>query len=140
MKTVYLLDTNIVSEPIKPAPSPLVLERLRRHDGAMAIASLVWHELLFGVERLPVGVRRKRLWAYLIEVVAPNLPVTPYDDHAAWIHASFRASLETKGAVPSFADGIIAATALANNLILVTRDVAAFKAIPNLHVENWFEQ
>lgn len=139
MKTLYLLDTNIVSEPLKPAPDSSVLERLHRYDGMMALPSVVWHELLFGVNRLPLGARRRRLQAYLLEVVAPNLPVLAYDDHAAWLHASFRADLEAGGKAQGFADGLVAATALANNLILVTRNTQDFLSIPNLYTENWFE-
>jgi len=139
MKILYLLDTNIVSEPLKPAPDSHVLERLHRYDGMMAIPSVVWHELLFGVNRLPLGARRRRLQAYLLEVVAPNLPVLAYDDHAAWLHASFRADLEAEGKARGFADGLVAATALANNLILVTRNTQDFLSIPNLYTENWFE-
>ena len=55
MKPLSLLDTNIVSEPLKPVPDSRVLERLSRYDGMMAIPSVVWHELLFGVIRLPQG-------------------------------------------------------------------------------------
>ena len=139
MKALYLLDTNIVSEPLKPIPNSQVLERIKRHDGMMAIPSVVWHELLFGVDRLPPGARQRRMRAYMLEVVAPSLPVVSYDDHAAWVHASFRAVLEADGKVQGFADGIIAATALANNLILVTRDTDDYKHVPNLYLENWFE-
>ncbi len=139
MKTIYLLDTNIVSEPLKPVPNSRVLERIGRYDGMMAIPSVVWHELLFGVDRLPQGARKRRLRAYLHEVVAPSLPVVSYDDHAAWVHASFRAVLEAEGKIQGFADGIIAATAIANNLILVTRNTDDFTDVPNLYIENWFE-
>lgn len=140
MKLVYLLDTNIVSEPLKPAPDPGVIERLHRYDGMMAIPSIVWHELLFGVNRLPQGSKQRRLRAYMLEVVAPNFTVISYDDHAAWIHATFRASLEAAGKVQGFADGLIAAVALANNLILVTRNTQDFDTVPGLYLENWFER
>lgn len=139
MKLVYLLDTNIVSEPLKPAPDPGVIEKLHRYDGMMAIPAIVWHELLFGVNRLTQGARQRRLRTYLLEVVAPSFPVLPYDDHAAWIHATFRSGLEAAGKVQGFADGIIAATALSNNLILVTRNTQDFDTVPDLYLENWFE-
>jgi len=139
MKIIYLLDTNIISEPLKPAPDRVVVERLHRYDGMMAIPSIVWHELLFGVNRLPQGSKQRRLRAYLLEVVASNFPVLPYDDHAAWIHATFRSGLEAAGKVQGFADGLISATALANNLILVTRNTQDFDTVPDLYLENWFE-
>jgi tRNA(fMet)-specific endonuclease VapC len=112
---------------------------MRRYDGVMAIPSVVWHELLFGVDRLPRGARQKRLKAYLLDVVAPAFPILAYDDHAAWLHAAFRANREAAGKAQSFADGLIAATALANNLILVTRNTSDIESIPNLYMENWFD-
>jgi tRNA(fMet)-specific endonuclease VapC len=139
MKFVYLLDTNIVSEPLKPVPDSGVLEHLDRFDGLMAIPSVVWHELIYGLNRLQPGDRQRRLRSYLFDVVAPTLPVLAYDDHAAWIHATLRSSLDAVGRPQGFADGIIAATAMANNLILVTRNTADFDSVPSLYTENWFD-
>ncbi len=48
MSLKFLLDTNIVSEPLRPTPAPGILRRLREHEGEMAIPSVVWHELRFG--------------------------------------------------------------------------------------------
>ena len=45
MPTAYLLDTNVVTEPLRPLPNPHVLERLAAHQNEIAIASVVWHEL-----------------------------------------------------------------------------------------------
>ncbi|RRR71838.1 MAG: PIN domain-containing protein [Candidatus Viridilinea halotolerans] len=47
----YLLDTNVISEPLRPEPHPAVMARLQEYGGMSAIASVVWHELLYGVER-----------------------------------------------------------------------------------------
>ena len=138
MKPFYLLDTCIVSEAVKPEPSPLVLEKLKKYEGLTAISAVVWHELLFGVNRLPGGRRKSRLEVFLRELVAPHIPVIPYDDHAAWFHASLRAQLEKEGRSLSFADGQIASTALANNMILVTRNKSDFVGIQHLYIENWF--
>ena len=52
MKPLFLLDTNVVSEPLRAAPRPGVLQKLSRHRAELAIASVVWHELWFGAERL----------------------------------------------------------------------------------------
>jgi len=141
VKQVYLLDTNVVSEPARPQPEARVLARLKRVDGLCAIAAVVWHELRYGVERLPDGERKQVLARYLAEVVQPCLPVVPYDEHAAFIHVNLR--LDALAAVGGarqlpFVDGMIAATALANNLILVTRNVADYHGIPHLMLENWW--
>lgn len=137
MKPMYLLDTCILSEPVKKVPLPMVLEKMKKHEGLMVISAIVWHEMLYGVNRLDDGARKKKLSAYLLEVIAPTIPVIPYDEHAAWIHATIRADMEKRGLPLSFANGQIAGTALANNLILVTRNTADFQGIHHLYMENW---
>jgi tRNA(fMet)-specific endonuclease VapC len=135
----YLLDTNVVSEPLKAVPNPRVLALLDEHDGAAAIASPVWHELLFGAKRLSPGRKRAAVEAYLAEVVAPTLPVLPYDEEAADVHASQRARLTASGKSPAFVDGQIAAIALVHKLVVVTRNVDDFAPFRGLRVVNWFE-
>ena len=54
----YLLDSNIVSEPVRPRPDAGVQARLAEHGSRVALASVVWHELLYGMERLPEGRRK----------------------------------------------------------------------------------
>lgn len=61
LRAKYLLDTNILSEPLRPVPNAAVMARLSGATGLVAIASVVWHELLFGVERMPVSKRREYL-------------------------------------------------------------------------------
>lgn len=134
MKIRFLLDTCILSEPVKPRPSVAVLDFLIRNDSRMAMPAIVWHELLFGAGRLAAGRRRDRLQAWLREVVAPGFPVLPYDVDAARLHAEFRTALERQGRSLSFADGQIAAIALVHELVLVTRNLADFAGIPGLRV------
>lgn len=133
----YLLDTNVLSEPLLPAPNRGVLERLRNHQDEVAIASVVWHELLFGCYRLPHSARRAAIEEYLNEVVAPSIPVLPYDLQAAGWHAAERARLTGMGRTPPFADGQIAATARANNLILVTANLTDYATFQDLQVVDW---
>jgi len=137
MSLAYLLDTNIVSEPLRPNPNRHTLDLLRQTQHELAIASVVWHELLFGYERLPESAKRKAIEAYLNEVVAPSLPVLPYDARAASWHASERARLTTTGKTPSFVDGQIAAIAAVNDLILVTANVSDYASFEGLRIENW---
>jgi len=94
--------------------------------------------LLYGVARLPTGRRQDRLRAFLLDVVSPNLPVLPYDEHAAWIHADLRSSREKAGNPMPFVDAQIAAIAVANNLVLVTRNLGDFALYPGLMCESWF--
>ena len=78
MTTRFLLDTNVVSEPLRPQPSAGVMRRLREHEGEMAIPALVWHELRFGCARLARSRRREAIERYLDEVVGVSLPILDY--------------------------------------------------------------
>lgn len=94
----YLLDTNTISEPARPSPNRRLLERLERNAQAIAIAAPVWHELLFGLQRLPPSAKRTRIENYLFGSVV-DLPILPYDSVAAEWHAAQRARLEAQGRV-----------------------------------------
>jgi tRNA(fMet)-specific endonuclease VapC len=48
---LLLLDSNIISEPLRPIPNTNVIEMLQRHKDEIALATIVWHELLFGCKR-----------------------------------------------------------------------------------------
>lgn len=137
MKLIYLLDTNVVSEPLRRDPAPAVLRRLRRHDGQVAIASIVWHELRFGCARLPQSRRRTAIERFLEEVVLVSFPILEYGrDAAAW-HASERARLEAAGKPSPFVDGQIAAIACVNDLVLVTSNKSDFRGFKGLRVQSW---
>lgn len=133
----YLLDTNIVSEPLRPAPNKLVLTRLRRHAKELAIASVAWHELWFGYLRLPISARRSAIERYLNEVVELSIPIVAYDARAAAWHAAERARLGARGSTPPFVDGQIAAIAATNELVLVTRNGADYALFHGLKIEDW---
>jgi tRNA(fMet)-specific endonuclease VapC len=133
-----LLDTNIVSEPLKASPDPRVLREIERHSGSLTIASVVWHELLFGAARMPPSAARTLIERYLRDVVAPTMEVLPYDEAAAAWHAAERARLTRAGLTPPFADGQVAATAATHGCVLVTRNVRDFTNFRGLTVRNWF--
>ncbi|WP_423923218.1 type II toxin-antitoxin system VapC family toxin [Candidatus Poriferisodalis sp.] len=133
----YLLDTNIVSEPLRPQPNAEVLHRLREHDGEIAIPALVWHELRFGCCRLPQSHRRDAIERYIDEVVLGRFAIEDYDRRAADWHARERARLAAAGATPPFVDGQIAAIAAVNGLILVTANTSDFAAFDDLDIEHW---
>jgi tRNA(fMet)-specific endonuclease VapC len=133
----FLLDTNIVSEPLRPAPDPAILGHLRRHRTEVAIPAIVWHELWFGCWRLPASARRTAIEHYLRHVVGPTLPILPYDARAAAWHSAERARLASLGHTPAFADGQIAAIAHTNDLILVTRNIADFVFFEGLRITSW---
>ena len=133
----YLLDTNVVSEPLRVRPDENVLHNLRIHRGNCAIASVVWHELWFGCLQMPLSVRRNKIEHYLAETVEPSMPILPYDAEAAAWHAEQRARLRAVGRTPPFLDGQIAAIAATQNLILVTFNETDFMHFSHLRLENW---
>ena len=137
MTTRFLLDTNVVSEPLRAQPATTIMRKLRDHDGEMAIPSLVWHELRFGCARLPRSRRREAIERYLEDVVAVSFPILDYDQRAADWHALERVRLVASGRTPPFVDGQIAAIAHVNELILVTSNKDDFTGFRNLQVKTW---
>lgn len=136
MSLKYLLDTNIVSEPLRPQPNPVILANFQTHQQEIAIASVVWHELWFGCLRLPLSQRRTAVETYLQHVVSA-IPILPYDQQAAHWHAAERARLTAQGKPPSFADGQIAAVAAVNNLQLVTLNTADYANFQGIQLITW---
>ena len=137
MSLAYLLDTNVVSEALKSRPNEGVLRRMEAEDGRMAIPSVVWHELLYGMMRLPESRRRTLVEDFLVEFVEPVFPVLSYDDSAGAWHADQRTILTAAGRSTSFPDAQIAAVAATRNLVLVTRNRKDFEDFEGLHVECW---
>jgi tRNA(fMet)-specific endonuclease VapC len=136
MSLKYLLDTNILSEPLRPQPSPVVLANLQTYQQEIAIASVVWHELWFGCLRLPASRKRTAIETYLQEV-AQTIPVLPYDERAAHWHAAERARLTTQGQPPPFADGQIAAIAATNRLLLITFNISDYANFQGIELVDW---
>lgn len=137
MSPLFLLDTNVVSEPLRPAPRQQIVQRIYRYEGQLAIASVVWHELRFGLQRLPHSRRRGDYESYLNDVVLAKMPVLDYTRAAAEWHARERARLVAQGLTPPILDGQIAAVAAVNNLTLVTFNITDFERFEGLRVESW---
>lgn len=134
---LYLLDTNVVSEPIKPKPRPGLLRKLLEHEDEVAIPSIVWHELRYGMARLPESRRRTAIASYLNDVVRATMPILDYDELAAEVHAAERARLAARGDTPPFADSQIAAIAQTNDLTLVTFNEVDFRRFEDLRIVIW---
>lgn len=131
----YLLDTSTVSALSRPKPPECLVARLHRHEGRYAIASLVVAELRFGAQRHPDRARRERLDAF-VDRIASATPILPFDASAAeWLRVE-RARLEAQGRVIDLADLIIAATAAARQLVVVTANLRHFER-SRIEVEDW---
>ena len=133
----YLLDTNILSEPLRPEPDAQLIDWISQNASDIGIPSPVWHELMFGYHRLSESSRKKALGAYMAKLVLTRFPILEYDQNAAEWHAKERARLESAGLTPPFADGQIAAIAAVNSRILVTRDKKGFGNFQGLQVKAW---
>lgn len=139
----YLLDTNIVSEIIKPEPDLNVIKKIAEHNSDCAICSPVWQELLFGLYRMPESINKKYLGKFIKEDVHENFKIKNFTEKVADIQAQLRTKLEQLGKPTQKEDSMIAAIALANHMVLVTRNTKHFAAIQQvsaLTVENWFEE
>ena len=137
----YLLDTNIVSELTKRNANFGVIKKIAEHNSDCAICTPAWHELLFGLYRLPEGASKDFLAKFIKDEVPEEFKIKNYTKKAADIHAELRAKLEKIGKPTQKSDSMIAAIALANRMILVTRNTKHFEAIQEvseLKVENWF--
>jgi tRNA(fMet)-specific endonuclease VapC len=137
MKLQYLLDTNVISEPLRPTPNPSVLQHLEEVQDQLAIPAIVWHELWYGCLRLPVSKRRTVIETYLRQVVEVTMLILPYDAAAAEWHAAERARLTAVGKTPPFVDGQIAAIAHTNELALVTFNLSDFQDFIQVQLEDW---
>jgi tRNA(fMet)-specific endonuclease VapC len=133
----YLLDTNVLAEPLAKEPDPILLGRLERHREQCATAAPVVHEIRYGIELLPPSGRREAYERYLEDVVLQLYPVLPYDQRAAERHARERARQHRLGVKRPYFDGLIAAVALANDLMLVTANLRDFAHYEGLEVESW---
>ncbi len=133
----YLVDANVLSEPLRPRPNPVVLERLETLTSEIATASTVLHELVYGYRRLPPSRRRTVIEQFVEGFVRPSIEILPYDAVAAEWHGVERARLVGVGRTPPHYDGQIAAVAATNGLIVVTFNVADFQHFRDLQVEDW---
>lgn len=134
----YLLDTNVIAESTKPQPNQQVLNRFTQLAEEVAISSVSWHKLWFGVDRLPPSRKRQNLEEYLHNLLAADLPILPYTAEAGEWFAVERSRLVKVGLPPSYPDGQIAAIAKVYDLILVTRNVSDYGNFKGLVVEDWF--
>ena len=133
----YLLDTNVWSEMARSEPLASVRRAFHRYDPQFAIAAPVVDELTFGVARLP-NSKRKILLAEWLEETLDAYPILPFDLLAARWHGQERARRMAIGRPAPMIDGQIAAIAVVNSLILITRNTDDFDGYLGLEVENWF--
>jgi hypothetical protein len=137
---VILLDTNVVSEPLKPQPDAAVLRWLDAQNiEALYLPTIGLSELMFGVATLPEGRRKRELETQLEQRVLTVFKgrVLPFDAAAASAHAELRARARRLGRGIPIVDGYIAAIALANGMTVASRDTSPFIAAGLPVIDPW---
>ena len=125
----YLIDTNVVSELTKTSPDPGVVTFLSEQDD-LWLPSVVLHELEFGLLSLPEGRRRDDLQQVLSDFVTEfDDRILPLDRIEAEWAARLRAEAHLSGRVLHLGDALIAGTARAHRLSVVTRNVKDFDGL-----------
>ena len=129
---MYLLDTNICIYVINHKPQQ-VFERFRQYQlGELAVSSITASELAFGVEKSGSERNKQALKKFL-----SPLEILAYDEQAVWHYAQLRHDLQSKGQTIGSLDMLIAAHALALDVVLVTNNTKEFECIERLKLENW---
>lgn len=136
--TRYLLDTNIISNAIKPAPSPLLLQWMAQQtDESLFISSLSLAEIWRGILEKPAGKKRRELEEWFSGPGGPRTifrgRVLPFDESAALIWGNLMAAGSIAGRPRSGLDMVIAAIAQSNNCLLVTDNERHFPGIDLLN-------
>ena len=128
---MIVLDTNVVSEPMRPNGNPAVRAWLDRQVAeTLYLTSTSLSELLVGIEILPQGKRKEGLATALTELlnVLFGSRILPFDRAAALAHAPLVSRARAQGRLISLADGQIAAIAAVHGFAVATRDTAPFIA------------
>jgi predicted nucleic acid-binding protein len=136
---MILLDTNVVSEAMKPEPDCAVRRWLDEQTAeTLYLCSITVAELMFGVGALPGGRRREKLAAAcegLLELFADR--ILPFDVNAARRYCDLALKVRAKGKGFPTPDGYIAAIAASHNFFVASRDVSAFAAAGLTVIDPW---
>ena len=122
----YIVDANLLSEATKPDPAPQVLEWLRLNEQNLAVTPVVLGELEYGVLLLPASRRKKQLELWF-EKIRSTAHCLDFDSKAASSWAHLLAHLKSNGHAMPIKDSLIAASAIAHNLTVATRNTRDFK-------------
>lgn len=135
---MILLDTNVISELVRPAPSPAVVSWVAGHRHQLALSTVTIAELAYGVEILPDGIRRttlRRLVQRLVAAYADRM--LAFTERTGWQYGEVMAQARSAGRTMSVTDGMIAAVAMVNGCDLATRNRRDFAILPLRLIDPW---
>jgi predicted nucleic acid-binding protein len=139
---MILIDTNVISEPLRALPEPRVVEWLDRQPLETLYLSVVTvAELRHGVARLPPGKRRNSLRERLETQVLPAFAgrILSFELTATQAYADLMSKAQLSGFAIGLADGYIAAIATINGMTVATRDKLPFDAAGVSVIDPWQE-
>lgn len=136
---MIVLDTNVVSEMMKPRPDSAVRAWFNGQAAeTLFLPSIALAEILFGIAALPAGRRKDALAQALDGLMALFTGrVLPFDAEAARRFAELAVKARTSGKPLSTADGYIAAIAASREFLVASRDTAPFAAAGLTVVDPW---
>lgn len=137
---MIVLDTNVLSELLRPDPSPAVLDWFSRQDDArLFTTTLTKAEMLLGVRLLPPGKRQSLLEAAVQGLFDEDMvgKVLPFDGEAARCYAEVVTARRRLGRPVSQLDAQIAAIALSHRAVVATRNVKDFEGCGVEVVDPW---
>ena len=136
---MIVLDTNVVSEAMKPEPHPAVRAWLNDQAAqTLYLSSVSLAELLFGIAALPVGKRRDMLALTLDGLMGLFRDrVLPFDTDAARHYAELAVTVRLAGRGFPTPDGYIAAIAVSRGFIVASRDTAPYEAASVAVINPW---
>jgi len=137
---MILLDTNVMSEPLRQVPEPRVIEWIDAQAmETLFLSAITVAELRAGVALLPAGKRRAGLEESLEKRVLPLFAgrVLSFDLPCTHAYAALMTKARNAGLAVATADGYIAAIALANGFAVATRDTRPFEAAGAAIINPW---
>lgn len=137
---MILLDTNVVSEPLRQAPEPRVIDWIDAQPiETLFLSAITVAELRAGLARLPAGKRRTALMESLERRLLPLFAsrVLPFDMACSQPYATLTARARAAGLAIAAADGYIAAVAATHGLAVATRDTGPFEAAGVTVINPW---
>jgi tRNA(fMet)-specific endonuclease VapC len=131
---LYLLDTNIISHLVRQPQGPVADHIADVGEANVLTSVIVACELRYGAAK-----RGSRKLTRQVEAVLSAMTIRPLESDIERVYASIRVALERRGTPIGAHDMLIAAHARAIDAVCVTDNVAEFRRVPALKIENWLK-